>query len=178
MSTDVVNLEAEEQKELGNEYFRNGDFEKAAEFFTKAIEIDNKNFKYLTNRSLCFASLNQWGKSCHDAKTAVSISPNYEKAHFRLVKALIEIERFKEARICLLLALKECGETKDLKSLENLIFVRTHIALRPKSTDFEIIDELGDGNFSKVYKACHKVTKKHYAIKVRHRCQLTMLTLL
>jgi tetratricopeptide (TPR) repeat protein len=166
MNADIVNLEAEEQKELGNDSFRKGDFNKAIEHFTKAIAIDNKSFKYLTNRSLCFASLEQWGKSCHDAKTAVSIAPNYEKAHFRLVKALIELSHFKEARVCLLLALKECGETKDLKSLESLIFVRTHIALRPKSTDFEIVDELGDGNFSKVYKACHKVTKKHYAIKV------------
>jgi tetratricopeptide (TPR) repeat protein len=166
MSSEILNLEAEEQKELGNESFRKGDFAKAVEYFTNAIQMDDKNFKYFTNRSLCFASLNQWGKSCHDAKTAVSLSSNYEKAHFRLVKALIEMSHFKEARVCLLLALKECGETKDLKALESLIFVRTHIALRPKSTDFEIVDELGDGNFSKVYKACHKVTKKHYAIKV------------
>ncbi len=161
-----MNVEAEALKTLGNESFKSGDFTKAISYFTDAIALDSSNCKYFTNRSLCYASLNDWVKSAEDAKAAVLLSAKHEKAQFRLGKALIELGRFKEARICLLAALKECGETNDLKSLEEIIFVRTHIALRPQSTDFDIVDELGDGNFSKVYKACHKKTKKLYAIKV------------
>jgi serine/threonine protein kinase len=37
---------------------------------------------------------------------------------------------------------------------------------RPKPTDFDIVEELGDGNFSKIFKAEYKPTKKVYAIKV------------
>ena len=89
-----------------------------------------------------------------------------QKAYCRLVKSLIELERFKEARLTLSFALQSFKENKDLKTLEEEIFTRTGIVLRPKPTDFEIIEELGDGNFSKVVKACHRKTGKIYAIKV------------
>ena len=40
------------------------------------------------------------------------------------------------------------------------------MALRPSPKDFEIIEELGDGNFSKVMKAKYKKTGAIYAVKV------------
>ncbi len=158
--------EAEKLKELGNDAYNRKDYALALQFFNQALTLDPNNHKYLTNRSLCYATLGQWVNSAKDARTAISHSAKYEKAHYRLGKALIELSRFKEARIAVINALKDCGETKDLKALEEAIFVSTGIALRPQSTDFDIVDELGDGNFSKVYKACHKKTKKLYAIKV------------
>ncbi len=161
-----IQSEADLLKDRGNLAFREGDFNKAVELFSQSLTLDSTNYKILTNRSLCYASLGKWSNSVADAKSAIALHPQYEKANFRLVKALIEMSKYKEARVSLLSALKECGETKDLKSLEELIFTRTHIALRPKSTDFEIVEELGDGNFSKVYKACHKLTKRNYAVKV------------
>ena len=39
--------------------------------------------------------------------------------------------------------------------------------LRPKSTDFEVIDDLGEGNFSKIFKVSLKLTGDIYAMKVR-----------
>ena len=163
---EVVNLEAEAIKEQGNAAFREGKFTEAIPLYTKAIELDPNNFKYLVNRSLCFASLSQWTESFEDANNALKLNVKFQKAHFRLIKALFELGRIKEARLALLAGLKECGESKEMKSLEEELLTRTGIPLRPKSTDFEIIGELGDGNFSKVYKATHKPTNRTFAIKV------------
>lgn len=109
--------------------------------------------------------MGKWNESYDDAKRAVELEAKSQKAHFRLVKALFELGRFKEARLSILTGLKECGESKEMKQLEEELMVRTGIPLRPKSTDFEIIGELGDGNFSKVYKAKHKATERVFAIK-------------
>jgi tetratricopeptide (TPR) repeat protein len=162
----VVNLEAEDIKEKGNTAFRAGDFELALQYFTAAIELDSSNPKYLVNRSLCYASLYRWEKSGEDARIAVKLDPKNHKAHFRLIKALYALERFKDARLGLLNAFKDCGESKEMKQLEDELLSLTGIPLRPKPTDFEIVGELGDGNFSKVYKALHKSTNRVFAIKV------------
>lgn len=163
---EIVNLEAEAIKEEGNAAFRGSDFEKALGMYSRAVEMDPSSAKYLINRSLCYASMGNWDMSYTDANRAVTLSPKAQKAHFRLIKAQFELGKYKEARIALLNAIKECGESKELKSLEEELMTRTGIPLRPKSTDFEIVGELGDGNFSKVYKAKHKSTDRVFAIKV------------
>jgi serine/threonine protein kinase len=68
--------------------------------------------------------------------------------------------------MCLIIGFNDCGDAKHLKSLEKEIFELTGIPVRPKPHDFDTLEELGDGNFSKIYKAVHKPTDKVYAIKV------------
>jgi tetratricopeptide (TPR) repeat protein len=157
---------AESWKSLGNQAFQQGNFELSLEHFTKAIEVDPSNAVYYCNRSLSYASLKNWDLSMKDASVAIKLDPKKPKGHFRYAKALIELNQFADARTALHTAIKECGD-KDFKSLEDSIFEKTGIPLRPKSTDFEIICELGDGNFSKVYKTYLKKNKKIFAIKVR-----------
>jgi hypothetical protein len=72
----------------------------------------------------------------------------------------------KEARTCLVIAFNECHESKHLKLLEKELFDLTGVPVRPKPHDFDTLDELGDGNFTKIYKAIHKPTQTIYAIKV------------
>jgi tetratricopeptide (TPR) repeat protein len=173
----IVNVDAENFKDAGNECYRAGEFQSAVEYFTKAIEIDQENSKYLINRSLCYASLKLWTKSGDDAKQAVKLDPKNAKAHFRLIKSLLELHRVKEARLCLNIALKECGDVKEFKTLEQQLFELTGVPQRPNSNDFDILTELGDGNFTKIYKASYKKTGKIYAIKVfmqlfYYRCRI------
>ena len=163
----VLNLEAEALKEKGNEDFRSGHYEDALAHYMNAIEIDGSNAKYYVNKSLCHASLHQWQDSVAAAKTAVRLSPKLTKAHFRLIKAYTELGAFKEARLALLSAIRECGESKDLRALEGDLLQRTGVAVRPRPTDFEILAELGEGNFSKIFKASYKPTGIIYAVKVR-----------
>jgi tetratricopeptide (TPR) repeat protein len=165
-SAAVDSVEAEALKEQGNVAYRNGDFQSALQLYSQAIDVDPQSSKYLVNRSLCHASLCNWSESLADAKKALTLEAKSQKAHYRAVKALFVLGRFKEARLAILNGLKECGESKEMRQLEDELMTRTGIPLRPKSTDFEIIGELGDGNFSKVYKAQHRATQKVYAIKV------------
>ena len=78
----------------------------------------------------------------------------------------IQLEKFKEARIYLTVGFNECGDSKHLKSLEGMVIEKTGIPIRPKPTDFDVLEELGDGNFSKIVKAKYKPTQQVYAIKV------------
>jgi tetratricopeptide (TPR) repeat protein len=162
----MESLTADDLKDLGNECFVRKDFIQAITFFTEAINIDEQNAKYFLNRSLAYASLGQWIESARDARKAIQLDPKYTKAHCRHIKALIELQRYKEARVAVTIALRDCEENNDLKSLEKQIVEITGIPIRPKSTDFEVIKELGDGNFSKVYKVIHKITKMEFAVKV------------
>eukprot|EP01039_Chlorochromonas_danica_P002033 gene2033-2216_t len=155
---------AESLKELGNEAYAAKDYDKAIDYFSQAIALE-ENAKFFLNRSLSYAAKKEWKASAVDARKAIQLDGKYGKAHCRLVKALMEMSRLRDARIALLLAFKECGESADLKALEKQIIDLTGIPLRPRSTDFEVLHELGEGNFSKVYEVEHKVTKMHFAIK-------------
>ncbi|KAJ1402312.1 hypothetical protein B484DRAFT_405462, partial [Ochromonadaceae sp. CCMP2298] len=145
--TEVVNLEADALKEQGNVHYRAAEYSLALSYFNRAVELDCCA-KYLVNRSLCHAALLDWGGSFKDAQEAAALSPKNTKAHFRMVKACLALARYKQARLALLNGLRLCGESKDLLQLEEEIYALTQIALRPKSTDFEIVGELGEGNFS------------------------------
>ena len=53
-----------------------------------------------------------------------------------------------------------------IKALDKELETLSECPLRPKPGDFDIVDEIGDGNFSKIYKASLKSNKKVFAIKV------------
>lgn len=164
---DLVMSFGESWKSLGNVAYKAGDFETAIKHYTQAIEAEPTEAKYFVNRSLAYAGLLDWKKSAIDARSALQLDSKSIKAHYRLIKALFMLEKWKEARYALTSALKDCGEqSKELKELEAEVLTRTGIPLRPKSTDFEVIGELGDGNFSKVYKAVLKATGQVFAVKV------------
>lgn len=155
-------------KEAGNEAYRCGRYEEALSHFSSAIKANPINETLYCNRSMCYAALLDWKSSAADAKESIVLSAKYVKAHYRLVKAQLEMRSMKDARLNLLCALQQCGECKELKALEIEILQRTNIPLRPKSTDFEVIDDLGEGNFSKIFKVALKSTGEIYAMKVFH----------
>ena len=165
-SEEDLKVETEQLKQLGNNAYKNGQYQEAVNYFTQAIDLIQTDATFFLNRSLAYASLKEWKLSAIDAKRATKINPKYVKAHFRLVKALFAMEHYRDARACLSFAFKETGESKELKVLEEEIYQLTKIPLRPKPTDFEIIHELGSGNYSSIYKVHLKATNDIYAIKV------------
>jgi hypothetical protein len=59
------------------------------------------------------------------------------------------------------------GSNNDIKTLE-AEFLRTFgYAARPKPTDFNLMEGLGEGNFSKIFKVEFKPSKRIFALKVR-----------
>lgn len=145
----------------------------AIDWFTKAIELDNNNEKLYCNRSMCFSCLKQWEQAKKDARTAIHLQKSYSKAYYWLIKACFELKQWRDARLWLLHAFNQCGENKEFKQLEGLLTEATGFPCRPRPHDFDIVEELGVGNFTQIFKAMYKPTQKIYALKVRG-CSLDM----
>ncbi len=46
--------QAENNKNLGNEEFKKGNYTKALEFYNKAINLNNEDASYYANRAACY----------------------------------------------------------------------------------------------------------------------------
>ena len=88
-------------KEKGNEAFKAGNMEDAIVLFTEAISQDESNSVLFNNRAMAFAGLERWEECVMDAREAVKLNATYSKAYYRLVKGLIQLDRYvKRANIC------------------------------------------------------------------------------
>ncbi len=160
-------------KNDGNDAYRSNEFSRAIDLFSAAIEAmePEDDVKHLlhTNRAMCYGAMNNWRECIRDSETAIRHNAKWTKAYFWLVKGLVGLNNLREARQYMLIAFKECGseaESKTFKDLERELNDMYGSPLRPKPSDFDIMEELGDGNFSKIYRAQLKANKVDYAIKV------------
>jgi len=81
----AVNKEAANAaKALGNTAFSAGNFAEAAEHFSAAIAADPTDHIFFSNRSACYASLNQFERAVEDAEKCVAMSPKWAKGYSRL----------------------------------------------------------------------------------------------
>ncbi len=78
----------------------------------------------------------------------------------------IELDKLKYAKLYLLVAFNKCGEAKELRELESTLLDLSGLPVRPRAQDFEIIEELGTGNFTQIFKAVYIPSDRVYAIKV------------
>ncbi|GMN46760.1 hypothetical protein TIFTF001_015936 [Ficus carica] len=72
-------------KEKGNEYFKAGNFLKAAALYTQAIKQDPNNFALYSNRAAAFLQLVKLNKALADAETTIALSPQWEKVDFGIL---------------------------------------------------------------------------------------------
>lgn len=157
---------AVEKKDLGNAAFKAGKYDEALALFTEGIEMDPSNQNLFCNRAMTNFSLCNWDMTANDAKRALMLSDVYVKAYFWLIKAQMEKQMFREAKLWLLNAFNKCGDCAEFKGLEAILVEKTGSPLRPKPTDFEVLEELGTGNFTKIFAAEYRPTKQLYAMKV------------
>lgn len=90
-------MSADEIKSKANEYFKNQNYEKAIEMYTKAINLDEKNAIYYANRSLANLRLENFGYALDDAKKAITVNPSYLKGYYRRAAAQMSLGKFKIA---------------------------------------------------------------------------------
>lgn len=72
-------MSATKYKDLGNEEFGKGNFEKAIEFYTYATEMEPSNHVFFTNRSNAHFQLHNFAKSLRDAAKSVELNPKWDK---------------------------------------------------------------------------------------------------
>ena len=59
-SSESENKAAEEFKTQGNVCFQQGDYERAIEYYTKALSLDSSNASYYSNRAACYLKLKKY----------------------------------------------------------------------------------------------------------------------
>ncbi|KAJ3325907.1 hypothetical protein HDV06_002292 [Boothiomyces sp. JEL0866] len=81
----VVNKElAEELKGQGNKLLASKNFAEAIVKYTEAIEADDTNAVYYSNRAAAYSQQGNHDLAAADAKQALTINPDYSKAYSRL----------------------------------------------------------------------------------------------
>ncbi|KAH9596076.1 Serine/threonine-protein phosphatase 5 [Schistosoma haematobium] len=96
MTLSTISDEAEALKEEANKFFKDGDYEKAIDAYTKAIEI-RETAVYLANRSLAYLRTECFGYALDDASKAISLDSSYVKGYYRRASAHMALGQYKEA---------------------------------------------------------------------------------
>jgi len=106
---------AEQYKEKGNAEYKNGNYEKAIEFYTYATEMDPKNHIFYTNRSMCYAAMKKWDKSLRDANKSLECNKSWEKGYYRRGVAQQAQGQLKEAVEAFEMAMQLNPKSDDFK---------------------------------------------------------------
>lgn len=90
----------EEFKKTANEYFKNGRYQEAMEYYTKAIEakpLSQETAPCFGNRSFAACKLEQYGQALSDANKAIELDSRYIKAYYRRAAAFMALNKHKNA---------------------------------------------------------------------------------
>lgn len=87
-------------KEQGNQALANDDIKGAIDFYTKAIDEDNNQSIFYSNRAICYKKLGQIGKAMEDAQCAIEIDEKNIKAQFVMALCqLVKGQRGQDAKM-------------------------------------------------------------------------------
>ena len=81
----------------GNAQFSAKRFEQAANKYTEALSLDPYNHVFYSNRSACYAELDQAENALRDAERCVGLCPTFAKGYSRKTTALYLLGRYPEA---------------------------------------------------------------------------------
>ena len=87
----------EKTKQLGNQYFADGNYKEALNSYSKALEYDKNNQYLLSNRSVCYLKLGNIQNALLDALACVVSAPTWNKSYYRLSSALKACHLYSEA---------------------------------------------------------------------------------
>lgn len=91
-------MAAESFKNQGNDCMKLEKFKEAYDYYTQAIEIDNSNAIYYSNRAAASSKLGNHQAALRDCQESIEIDPNYSKAYGRMALAYASLENHQKAR--------------------------------------------------------------------------------
>eukprot|EP01133_Synstelium_polycarpum_P018256 gene18256-21847_t len=89
---------SEAMKENGSKFFSNGQYAKAIDCYTKAINILPTQALY-SNRSISYYKLGKLHESLQDAQTSIKLDATWIKGYLRQAIALKDLRRFQESKV-------------------------------------------------------------------------------
>lgn len=98
IATEAEKLAAESFKNAGNDHMKQDSFQRAYDCYTQAINIDDNNAIYYSNRAAALSKLGKHEESLDDCKEAIEIDPTYSKAYGRMALAYASLDNHRKAR--------------------------------------------------------------------------------
>ena len=155
-------------KDAGNAAFTAGEYRRALELYTRAIDLCSDDASLLThlysNRSATFASLNEFEKAIADAEATIALSPQWPKGHLRKGFAEEQMLKFGAAHATYTAAMSVASDVSSLdKALADLNRTLSLLKLTPSqltstlNPDTDRFDRLiqwlmkGGARFPKLY---------------------------
>jgi len=94
---------AERVKDAGSIAFKAGQYERAISLYTEALpptdSVPELKVNLLANRALCYLKLGEPEAALADGIAAVRCLPDFGKGYYRMAQALVELGRFRDARL-------------------------------------------------------------------------------
>lgn len=90
--------DAESAKCIGNSLFSEGKYDRAAEFYTRAIELQKEDIpekaNFYANRAACYQQTHLYHEMVNDCNKAIAINPKHPKAFMRRAIAYEGMEKW------------------------------------------------------------------------------------
>ncbi|XP_071455018.1 stress-induced-phosphoprotein 1 [Hetaerina americana] len=90
-------VKAEQEKEIGNSFFKKGDYATAMKHYTEAIKRNQDDPKLYSNRAACYTKLAAFDLGLKDCDKCVELDPKFIKGWIRKGKILQGMQQFSKA---------------------------------------------------------------------------------
>lgn len=90
-------VKAEQEKELGNDYFKKGDYSTAVKHYTEAIKRNPDDPKLYSNRAACYTKLAAFDLGLRDCDHCCKLDPKFIKGWIRKGKILQGMQQHSKA---------------------------------------------------------------------------------
>ncbi|XP_054165278.1 stress-induced-phosphoprotein 1-like [Oppia nitens] len=87
-----------QQKNLGNEFFKKGDYPNAIKHYSEAIKRNPEDAKLFSNRAACYQKLAEFQLAVKDSEQCIKLEPEFVKGHIRKGYALLACKEFSKAQ--------------------------------------------------------------------------------
>jgi len=79
---------AQTKKNEGNNFFKAKNYKEAIAKYTEAIQLDPTDVTFFSNRSACYAALEEWENAAEDGRQCIMVDNRFVKGYFRYALGL------------------------------------------------------------------------------------------
>ncbi|CAB9515833.1 Stress-induced-phosphoprotein 1 [Seminavis robusta] len=106
---------SKESRNKGNSAFKAGKWQEAIKYYTRAINLDGKDFLCMANRSAAHLRLGNHDEALRDAERCIKIKASYAKGHVRKAAAFHAMKRYDDEFKAIREGIRFCPHDETLK---------------------------------------------------------------